>query len=621
MSTIACQIEKRKKKLLLQLTLFMLLCFLELFEFNAHPVMAGQEASLLVYVEDIDGMGTVESSGADFYVKVLIERDKTLETAYIDDTDHITPQWPTGRKLSGPLDSVPVTIELWDYDPEPYDDPIDINPDTNPGSPKELNLIVNMQNRAIYQNGVNFIGNMGEKITIGGDAKDERAKITFAISGDITYTSDIVVSCGHSPLILKQGDNIEFTVDVGFPAADERERTMRALLYVNDKPLNEGYKYEEVSFFNYRKSKDISYNCYILNPDGSTSDSSYYCGNSDGKGFRHLIYTFKNKYDTSKLTIPAEFQYKCNVVDSLDGLISGSWNEVTIGAAEGEGFVTPVLVHGPMGSKIDIVFIPDVDDYPGGADNQDFIDDVEKIIGIGSKSSGFGYFSEKVFYDNQDKFNFWIARVPWDAHCIKESWATVVDSPTAPFAGSGMLSPFGDMIWEALYPFADFGVLLHKTTPACRDKFNPFTRMLTVNMTEQTPPAIHETGHAFGLADEYCCDGGYFTTDNSPNNVYAKPQECKDDAKSLGREEKDCWGFDSDWLWNTNMGDNDVNLSDPKRVDVDETTGKRFCEPGNECGSDRMGVQMEGFGKSDIRRIKYIFNMCEQNNCEEIKKR
>ena len=60
---------------------------------------------------------------------------------------------------------------------------------------------------------------------------------------------------------------------------------------------------------------------------------------------------------------------------------------------------------------------------------------------------------------------------------------------------------------------------------------------------------LHETGHRpFGLADEYCCDGGYWKPGDRDDpyslgrlpNVYGGGNPCADDTSDVGKTPADC---------------------------------------------------------------------------------
>jgi hypothetical protein len=179
-----------------------------------------------------------------------------------------------------------------------------------------------------------------------------------------------------------------------------------------------------------------------------------------------------------------------------------------------------------------------------------------------------------IFLANQDKFNFWIANE------------------------RGHLDTSGDCEHEGpQIGFADSHVLLHNKV--FRDCQNPDLRTFS-SFAHNPGTILHESGHGlFGLADEYCCDGGYFQTATNPN-IYLKRQpppppvrlRCADDAPNLGRTAADCRDFSEDipfWF------DTDWSTSEPATDDLMADIGKPQA--------------------ADIRRIEAVFAACLNAGC------
>lgn len=253
------------------------------------------------------------------------------------------------------------------------------------------------------------------------------------------------------------------------------------------------------------------------------------------------------------------FSYGCRVVD--DGVpVWTGWRLVAVGVPD-TGRAVPVMQTGPRASRIDIVFIADSDSYSAG-DAPSFLSDVGSII------TG-AYHSLDLFLSNEDKFNFWVARDMGDAEpeCDHEA----PDN------------------WDDDYSFADTGAIVH--TDAFRDCAPGGERLFSAEPVELTT-FLHETGHRpFGLADEYCCDGGYYQDEPFPN-VYEEPEDCADDAPNLGRTSADCREFEETI---ENWDDFDWSVSDPAVDDlmVDNRTPQA----------------------NDIRRINWMFDVCRGAGC------
>jgi hypothetical protein len=258
------------------------------------------------------------------------------------------------------------------------------------------------------------------------------------------------------------------------------------------------------------------------------------------------------------------FAYGCRVRDD-DLTVWTGWRVVNVGNPS-FGRAVPILFTGPSPSRIDILFIADRDNYTGATDPT-FIADVGRAISGAYYQSGTTFTANPdLFLRNQDKFNFWIALDMGDAEPVCK-----FDSP--------------DM---DNYPFADAAVLLHT---------NPFRDCALVServfSTEPTSfgTVLHESGHTpFGLADEYCCDGGYFQTGSFPN-VYAELKDCASDASNLGRTIGDCRE-----IKDTNRG---------------LTTGWFTSEP----ASDDLMLDNGSPQAADDRRIRWLLDSCSSSDC------
>ncbi|NYZ60592.1 thrombospondin type 3 repeat-containing protein [Candidatus Micrarchaeota archaeon] len=172
----------------------------------------------------------------------------------------------------------------------------------------------------------------------------------------------------------------------------------------------------------------------------------------------------------------------------------------------------PVIYNGNPSSKIDIVFVPDVD-YNGNMDK--FISDVYNLIYL-------GYFGNSQCTENQCKFNFYYYPHAGDYQgpCVK--W----DLPPG---------------YAADCAFADSAAIIFTGVDrAC--SYDVFSTHRTDFKT-----VVHETGHKiFGMADEYCCDGGYWQPDPPFPNVYTSLASCQAGSTHPSScnnycPEKKCW--------------------------------------------------------------------------------
>jgi hypothetical protein len=256
---------------------------------------------------------------------------------------------------------------------------------------------------------------------------------------------------------------------------------------------------------------------------------------------------------TSAALTEGSFSYGCRAKQNDTAVFSG-WRTVAVGLPSA-GEAIPVVYTGPSSNRIDIVFIADEDSYEG-SDDPEFLDGIENML-----RSVFGYYGLPVFNRHQHLMNFWLARS-----------TGIADGYTA--EGGCVLTKPAD--WDENYAFADVGAIIH--TDRLRD--------CAKNGLFSTEPdslftARHEAGHKpFGLADEYCCDGGYFETGTFPN-VYSSIEACEEDAPNLGREKEDCRS------WVSTRNDNTYFSSEPS--------------------SNDLMLDNSRANAADIRRIEWLF--------------
>jgi hypothetical protein len=260
------------------------------------------------------------------------------------------------------------------------------------------------------------------------------------------------------------------------------------------------------------------------------------------------------------------FSYGCRVVDDGVPVFTG-WRVVSVGSPA-LGRAVPVLFTGPLASRIDLVFIPDSASYPAGATDATFLADVRNVIQA--------YYSEDIYLTNQDKVNFWVAQ----------------DTGTA---RNDCSSETPDN-WDDDYTFAETGAVMHRDgtirdcAPGGEQFFSGDATRLDGGRLGRV--FLHETGHRpFGLADEYCCDGGYYQSEPFPN-VYSEPEDCADDAPGLGRTAAACREFEEDGFW---FFDSDWSVSDPAT---------------NDLMVDNLTAQ-----GADARRMNWMFGQCAAAGC------
>ena len=263
------------------------------------------------------------------------------------------------------------------------------------------------------------------------------------------------------------------------------------------------------------------------------------------------------------------FAYACRVTKGGVSVFSG-WRQVTVGDIGTQD--QRILYTGPRSGRLDIVFIADRDTYPNGADSAAFIADLENVI----KTSYYGF---EPFLAAQDKFNFWV----------------MFNQGRADDANDGDCDHDLPARWDELLAYVDAGAILHrKNQRDCALKGDRiFSGVVDTNVRADALQVVtHETGHQpFGLADEYCCDGGYYQQDDAPN-VYEEPEDCQADVAALGRPPSAC----REWSETVSgWADPDWSTSEPSS---------------NDLMNDNQAAQA-----ADKRRFNYIFSGCDSARC------
>jgi len=282
------------------------------------------------------------------------------------------------------------------------------------------------------------------------------------------------------------------------------------------------------------------------------------------------------------------FFYGCRMFSGSEEIWSG-WRVVTIGMGANPGLpVIPIVNLGPLTGAIDLVFFPDKDSYMGATDPQ-FMSDLAMLIGT--------YYSEGMYLEHQDQVNFWIST---------EAGADARDNCDSVMPAGWYPDFFSDPPKPGFYVFADAGAIVHRDA-SIRDCAPGGDRFFTGDATRMDGGLLgrvflHETGHRpFGLADEYCCDGGYFQADPFPN-VYEEPEDCEDDIAGL-----------QSW---------DIKIGDPPRTDSScrefEETVENWFDPdwsvSDVANNHLMDDNLKPRG-ADRRRHDWLFGECTKAGC------
>jgi hypothetical protein len=505
--------------------------------FSATPAQA-LSVDVRVTILQVDALDSFEEPGdADFYAVTTIDgTERSSDQCQFEDDDHIAPGWEFKKEnVDLSKGSVPVTIEIWDDD-DPCDELFSLRGDDDQGDitpTGDRTLSFNVQLGPCTISG-GVTGSCKTNIQSAGTSDDDNASIVFQVAVDEPPSAPgMNIRCLHTPLWPQPGDTVTIR-------AEYLDGNLQPDLKIADQI--------QVFLGNDRTT-----------PAGSVSGADEFT------------------FTTPAVGAPS-FSYACRLVDDGTPIWPG-WRTVNVGPPPVPGGAVPVMFTGPMASRIDVVLIPDKDDYTGPGDPA-FQNDMRTLLDQAYFAQGDNTANASLLLTNQDTFNFWLAGSSGDARGVV----------------SGKCQKDPPATWDSLHSFADVGAIIH--TADFRDcaSGNTFS-------SEQDDFQVfrHEQGHRpFGLADEYCkkrpgsmssvCDGGYFQADPFPN-VYEDGGDCEGDLAALGRAGGSCQRFQAD------SGDQDFwETSEPVSGDlmVDNTTPQA----------------------ADVRRIDWMLNtQCASGNC------
>ncbi len=421
------------------------------FRIDVAPVRLGE---VEVVVERLTTLECVDDalwwcgSAADFYGRIGIDgveqsNEGRDESTQFDDQDDNAVYWRFTRWVNLNRPTIPIDVRIMDSDGflNP-DDTVDVQP----GDGRVLQLDLSPATCTISGEATGRCGDIldvGSRIDLSGEQSD-RARLQVRIP--VYDRPRLYVRCLHSPIWPQTGDTVTFR-------AETLDANMRPI--VADR--------------------------IELRQPASGPGNVHSCSNASTCEVR------------LNATASGTFNYSCQAEERAVTATTGSRSSII--GAPASGRAVPVLQHQTTDRAMDLVFIPDSDNYES-ANVTAFRNDVHDVIRA-------AFLSDELFLRNQDRFNFWIAQDTGDAHGFS--------------AGSPCHTQPAN--WASDYTFADSGVLLH--TDDLRDCANGGTFSTEPG---STATVRHETGHSpFGLADEYCCDGGYFQTATDPNLYGPEP--------------------------------------------------------------------------------------------------
>ena len=485
---------------------------------------------------------------ADFFARVTIDGE-TTRFDEISNDNSIEPDWRcSSARIPVSRGSVPVTVKIWDEDPSPNDDdPYDINDKTEiesmPGDDLELTIDLlpcsitsETPIRAPGEQSFSNTWTCGDSFLSGtartGPDNDANAYVVAKVE-----VFDPGVRCLHRPIWPAPGASVTITAEAPAGSVDPNDSIE---IWVDDRtqPL--------------KVDSGLSTSVTVgpLNADS--------------------------------------FHYNCRIID--DGIpVATGWRLVSVGTTLSDAYQNsvPVYYSGHRRDSLDVLFHAEDVSYPSGPDSAPFLADVYDMIWN-------GFFAEEIFLQNQEKFNFWIARDA--AHVVLEPDPPGPDLCTVP-AGTNARA------------WGDLPLVLHRA--ACRDSM--FNSSWASQATTETGQAdshrvvVHEASHGlFNLSDEYPLDGGYFEASPMPN-VYNSKVYCERDAEDYYTL-RETWG---DGFCEQKENVLRIGRAPACRQFQGQGRTRYTSDPNsNDLMRDSGRPQL-----LDLRRIDWQFCKCRRGNC------
>jgi len=262
---------------------------------------------------------------------------------------------------------------------------------------------------------------------------------------------------------------------------------------------------------------------------------------------------------TCSFTTPAPYPdasfigYRAVARDSKGNSAAEGWIYYAAGASPWPNDPIPIYAKGAPAEKVDLVFIPDPD-YNGN--NNQFMQNVTALLTNGYLSTG---------------------TFATDIRTWRGFWNFYITYQTGDAQGYGNGCNSAPANWANLSAIVNSGGILHNNALRdCGGVGNGSLFSVQVGLAVTNPTVVHETGHSvFSMADEYCCDGGYWNI-GPEANLFNSQASCQTNATSHGWATTDCvqigttgwWRSDgaNDLMQNNNSNANLYGRSDHKRV-------------------------------------------------------
>ena len=497
------------------------------------------------------------TSEADFYGRTTVAGTST-DFGEIIDKSVITPNW----KATGTVDhsgaTTDVKIEIFDEDDglNFRDNQIDL---TNNDADRAVDLTVDLhpEDSSCYFSG-DASGPCGVEVTTQGNADDgDVADMVFMVEvNEPPQAPGRHVRCLHSPLWPQPGQQVTITAEA---FGDQPDGTGLPPLIADQLDI-------------------------FFSTDGGATRQKI-----AGSG-RQTTLTATQTAGAAGSTL----SYSCLAIDRLDAVDSG-WHTVQVGDPP-LGRAVPVLLSASREKALDVILFPATSNVRREPNNPSNTSLLTYPVYSGPKDPSFlnhagtavaELMREQLVLDNQRDINVWIALDPAATGGFRDLLnSDGIDDTCQHQLPSNIGTDYG---------FGNVRAILHPATPPPGNRNTlrecAINRVLSAEAGE-TGVFIHETGHAgWELADEYCCNGGYFQTPDVPN-VFRSRDACVADVGSLGGVAADCRGMDSVFDPDTNP---DFWVSDPASNDLmnDNTFARR----------------------ADRRRMNFVFDRCDQGRC------
>ncbi|MEV4624355.1 hypothetical protein AB0J74_37320 [Asanoa sp. NPDC049573] len=498
------------------------------------------------------------TSDADFYGRTFIGDNEPTNFGEMTDQSLIEPNWKATADVDHTEATIDVRIEIFDEDDglNFVDNQIDL---TDNDADRAVNFTIDLhpEDHRCYFDG-DVSGPCGAEVSSHGNADDgDVGGLALIVEvNEPPQAPGVHVRCLHSPLWPQPGQTVTITAEA---FGDQPDGTGLPPVIANQLDI----------FFSF---------------DGGHTRQKI-----AGSG-RQTTLTATRTAGAAGST----FAYSCVGIDAPGSAETG-WHTVQVGDPP-QGRAVPVLLSAPRERALDVVLFPATTNVRRDPNNPSDTSLLNFPVYSGPRDSNFlahartavaELMREQLVLDNQRSINVWIALDPAATGGLRDLRG-----------GDGIVDtcqhqPPGNL--GTAYGFANVRAILHPATPAPGNTATlrecARNGVLSAEAGE-TGVFIHETGHSgFGLADEYCCDGGYFQTPDAPD-VYLSRDACTADVGSLGGVVADCRGMDSVYDTDTNP---DFWVSDP---------------PSNDLMNDNTFAR-----RADRRRITFVFGQCDETRC------